>query len=207
MHECGNHPKMSSMTINTKRKSRDNDNKHQRLIQAARKVLRDRHFEDVTIPEIAQEAGVAVGTFYLYFKSKTQLLQGIALQFSADTENAVRSVVERKEALETLLESILDEVERVTTEYADVLHLLDFEAAYYTRRPDGHDPLALLRSTLEQQRLEGKLPADLDPDVTADLMDALTGRMVRGRLRTKDKAQASRYRSKVLKLMKVLLSD
>ena len=40
------------------------------LLKAARKVFRDNGFEGATIADIVREAGVAQGTFYIYYSSK-----------------------------------------------------------------------------------------------------------------------------------------
>jgi AcrR family transcriptional regulator len=40
------------------------------LLAAARKVFRNKGYEGATVAEIVEEAGVAQGTFYLYYPSK-----------------------------------------------------------------------------------------------------------------------------------------
>jgi AcrR family transcriptional regulator len=50
------------------------DDKRQRMIQAARKRFRYYGVKKTTMQEIARDAGVAVGTLYLYFKDKDDLL-------------------------------------------------------------------------------------------------------------------------------------
>ena len=46
-----------------------------RLLVAARKILEKRDFSDVTVANIAREAGVAVGSFYVYFKRKEDIVE------------------------------------------------------------------------------------------------------------------------------------
>ena len=48
-----------------------------KLIVAARKILDRKDFADVTVAEIAQEAGVAVGSFYVYFKRKEDIIEAL----------------------------------------------------------------------------------------------------------------------------------
>jgi AcrR family transcriptional regulator len=50
------------------------DNKRQRILEAARKRFRYYGARKTTMQEIAGDAGVAVGTLYLYFKDKDELL-------------------------------------------------------------------------------------------------------------------------------------
>ncbi len=46
-----------------------------RLLVAARKILSEREFADVSVADIAREAGVAVGSFYVYFKRKEDIVE------------------------------------------------------------------------------------------------------------------------------------
>ena len=50
------------------------DDKRQRILEAARKRFRYYGVRKTTMQEIARDAGVAVGTLYLYFKDKHDLL-------------------------------------------------------------------------------------------------------------------------------------
>ncbi len=51
-----------------------NANKYDQILKAAIKVFADRGFSQSTIAQIAQQAGVADGTIYLYFKNKDDIL-------------------------------------------------------------------------------------------------------------------------------------
>lgn len=48
------------------------------VIAAAEKLIAEKGFENVTIDDIAKEAGVAKGTFYTYFKRKEDVVGEIA---------------------------------------------------------------------------------------------------------------------------------
>lgn len=48
--------------------------KYQRILDAAIEVIAKKGFHNSRVAEIAQQAGVADGTIYLYFKSKEQIL-------------------------------------------------------------------------------------------------------------------------------------
>lgn len=50
------------------------DDKRRRILEAARKRFRHYGIKKTTMQEIAQDAGVAVGTLYLYFKDKDDLV-------------------------------------------------------------------------------------------------------------------------------------
>src|SRR5687767_7148753 len=45
---------------------------YDRLLEAAEELFSDRGFDDTQTPDIAERAGVSVGTFYRYFADKRQ---------------------------------------------------------------------------------------------------------------------------------------
>ena len=61
---------------------------------AARKVFLSRGFQDATIQEIAEKAGIAKGTVYLYYKSKDDLFAALllpGLEFLSEKFNALNA--------------------------------------------------------------------------------------------------------------------
>ena len=58
----------------TSKRRQKNNNKHQRIIQAAVKVFAQKGFYQAKVSEIARAAGVADGTIYLYFQNKDDML-------------------------------------------------------------------------------------------------------------------------------------
>ena len=57
-----------------KTKKKDKNNKYHLILEAAVKVFARQGFNQSTVAQIAQEAGVADGTIYLYFKNKDDIL-------------------------------------------------------------------------------------------------------------------------------------
>ena len=43
------------------------------LLEAARRVFAEKGFHEATVDDVAEEAGVAKGTVYLYYRSKRDL--------------------------------------------------------------------------------------------------------------------------------------
>jgi AcrR family transcriptional regulator len=54
--------------------------RRQKLIEAARGLLDEQPFQDITIAQIAATAGVAKGTTYLYFRTREELFCNLLLQ-------------------------------------------------------------------------------------------------------------------------------
>ena len=55
----------------------DTRSKRQAIIEAARKIFAMKGYEDTTIAEIAEDAGIAVGTVYLYFGNKRDIYTSV----------------------------------------------------------------------------------------------------------------------------------
>ncbi|HEY1351514.1 MAG TPA: helix-turn-helix domain-containing protein, partial [Ktedonobacteraceae bacterium] len=78
------------------------------LLKAAREVLAEKGFEAATISEIVARAGVAQGTFYLYFPSKISLVVTLAAELQESIERALHtSYAEAKNLGEMIDRSVL----------------------------------------------------------------------------------------------------
>jgi AcrR family transcriptional regulator len=63
--------------------------RRQRILQVATELLEAREYERIQIRDVADAAGVALGTLYRYFPSKEQLFANVLLDWSASYEAAV----------------------------------------------------------------------------------------------------------------------
>jgi AcrR family transcriptional regulator len=122
------------------------DDKRQRILEAARKRFRYYGVKKTTMQEVARDAGVAVGTLYLYFKDKDDLLV-------AGTEEYVTR--HRRQA-ETILASDASAADKMRR------YVLDRFRASQATRAGGHRHAAeLLREVLrlrpERRMEEGRM--------------------------------------------------
>jgi len=60
----------------------DTRSKRQAIIESARKIFAMKGYEDTTIAEIAEDAGIAVGTVYLYFGNKRDIYTSVSLDWA-----------------------------------------------------------------------------------------------------------------------------
>jgi len=75
--------------------------RQEEILDAARRVFAERGFKGTTIADVAEAAGIALGTIYLYFKSKDDLLAAlsqrlhdlIAGSFAGDPEATLDATV------------------------------------------------------------------------------------------------------------------
>src|SRR5215207_5655480 len=74
----------------------------ERILRAAEEVFGDRGFERASVAEIAGRAGVALGTFYIYFPDKKsafiELVDELGSRLRRDLGEATREVRGRLEA-------------------------------------------------------------------------------------------------------------
>ncbi len=71
-------------------------NKRERIIAAAAKLFGDKDYHDTTTAKIAESAGVAAGTIYIYFRSKEELLVAVFEEFLGKHMERLREGVERE---------------------------------------------------------------------------------------------------------------
>lgn len=72
------------------------DVRRKQLLDAARQLIVERGFDATTMSDVADAAGVAKGTVYLYFDSKADLLDGLQAQFWEQMMTIAREAVDRR---------------------------------------------------------------------------------------------------------------
>ncbi len=85
------------------------ERKKRRILQAATRLFIDQGYRKTSIDEVAQDAGVAKGTVYLYFKNKSDLLMhAIAAEkmaYMGDVLDILRSRGDHREKLRRYLQA------------------------------------------------------------------------------------------------------
>ena len=71
-------------------------NKKEKILAAARAVIAKKGFDKSTIKEIAESAGVAQGTPYLYFKNKEALFLELLLSFEKELDRIIDEAIRIK---------------------------------------------------------------------------------------------------------------
>lgn len=69
----------------------DTRDKRQAILHAARELFANQGYDDTTIAAVAQAAGVAVGTVYLYFASKHDILVDVCLALNGEIASVIQS--------------------------------------------------------------------------------------------------------------------
>jgi AcrR family transcriptional regulator len=152
-----------------------------RLLRAARKVFVEKGFDEASTHDVAREAGVSVGTIYVYFQNKDELIWA-----SIDTSN--REETEALLAETRAVGSITERLDRSFRGWWEGSIDLPGGPAFLTeawaaasRRPLIRDLMArrfergvMFNAVLLREGVErGELPADLDVDALARTFAAL----------------------------------
>lgn len=102
---------------------KDLDNKKSRLLYAAKEVFAEKGLEKATISEIVKKAGMAQGTFYLYFSSKKALIPALA----NDLLQTMLCEMQKEQVISTdvwdIFHNMITITFRVTNSYKEVLSL------------------------------------------------------------------------------------
>ena len=82
-------------------------NKRERIIASAGKLFGDKGYHNTTTAEIAEAAGVAAGTIYIYFSSKEELLVAVFEEFLGRHMERLREGVAREQTPEGKVKRLL----------------------------------------------------------------------------------------------------
>jgi AcrR family transcriptional regulator len=156
------------------------------IVDAARTVFAHRGFADGIMDEIAKEAGVAKGTLYLYFKSKTDIYKAV---LDHDMRTLKKSTLGRLDEAKGLREKIsafiLARLERAeaSREFFRIMDT-DSRALSYTRsqyRDWLTEPVLRLASAIEKASKKGEIRR-VDAEKAAWLIADVTRGTIQRRL-------------------------
>jgi AcrR family transcriptional regulator len=177
------------------------------ILDAARTVFLRDGYADAHMSDIAAEAGVAVGTLYLYFDSKEALTQALALRFFQKLCAAALPALEAIDSpagVSTFVHRMLGFARAgrdVVRLVHPVLHAAEDrdDPAWKSNGP--HRPaLTALISPVLAAKMDAGVMCRYDPDILADLLvSIMQGAIKRAVLADDD--DADRYAANVIALL------
>ncbi|WHY99284.1 TetR family transcriptional regulator [Peribacillus simplex] len=99
------------------------DGKYDKILKASIEVISEKGLDKTSISDIVKKAGVAQGTFYLYFSSKKALIPAIADNLLTITLEGIKENIQGKEKFWAVLEVVIDETFNITDAHKDVIVL------------------------------------------------------------------------------------
>lgn len=153
-------------------------NKKEKIVQSAIQVFTEKGVEKTTVSHIVKAAGIAQGTFYLYFPSKLSLMPAIAEVMVQLTLKTVIEAVEESASFDEQLKQFVDAIFAVNEEHHEIQamiysglasteHLKEWENVYA--------PMYQWVSTIVAKGQEqGAIRGNSHPDQLAKLIIGLT---------------------------------
>ena len=111
------------MTATRARRTESEPVRRAQLLKAARKIFRAKGYDGASVSEIVREAGVAQGTFYLYFPSKKAAAVSLRDGLMETMAQAVLSAIESGTSFDERLESLIAESFKIARRNADLFRL------------------------------------------------------------------------------------
>ena len=99
-------------------------NKKEMIVHAAIEVFREQGIEKTKISDIVKAAGIAQGTFYLYFPSKLSLMPAIAEVMVVKTMAIVQASVQESATFSVQIEQLVEAIFQVTHDYHEIQALI-----------------------------------------------------------------------------------
>jgi AcrR family transcriptional regulator len=151
------------------------------MLQAAETVMRAKGFDGATMQDIAAAAGCAVGTLYLHFKNKDEILGAILLKHGSVLKIDMIAAIERaSDPIEKLRIFISWHLEWIHhhPQIADILcnavpmRYYDFKAALRRLIPEEHSRMQEVElGILREAQAAGRIRRDIPAVALVELVD------------------------------------
>ncbi len=101
--------------------------KRQAIIEAARKIFAMKGYEDTTIAEIAEDAGIAVGTVYLYFGNKRDIYTSVSLDWAVSLAAVFEDPTIAALPIEQVPRAMIEATFRICHQDSDMMSLFQVD--------------------------------------------------------------------------------
>lgn len=157
------------------------DDKKAQIFSVAKKLFSERGFKDTNVAEITREAGVAVGTFYLYYSSKEKLFFDVFMEENLKLKQLCLDSLDYSASPQTIIEQML----RINMEGFATNPILRqwYQSNVYQkleqvfRKENAMDSMTFLYDVflvlVERWQAEGKMRRDIDSKMIMMLFAAI----------------------------------
>ena len=175
------------------------------LLDAARKVFKEKSYESATVSEIAAEAGLGKGTFYYYYPSKTAIATALRDGLMNRMAQAVQGSAQSKTTFEEKLESLVSTAFRMAGQNADLMKLAfvgadEMHMEFHSESAEHAAFLHVTTDLLVTADKQGELKS-IDPEIAARLILGLIQQAVIESFITGDIKDAQKLESGVKTLI------
>lgn len=151
--------------------------KRDNIVHAALKTFQENGIEKTKISDIVKEAGIAQGTFYLYFSSKLALMPAIAEVMVEKILTNVKDHVDDYEKCSVKMKQFVNAIFSGVRQYKEIHALIYSGLAsteYLNEWETVYEPIyEYTRTLLEDAQKAGEIRTSIQIDVTAKLIIGL----------------------------------
>ena len=149
--------------------------RREQILAAARAVFDEKGYELATVSEIVSRAGVAQGTFYLYFESKKDIVVALARRPMELVTQRLRAEISTAPSFEQALRIMVRTGFAVSRDYPDLCRLMHMgsDAVVEAKETAEGKDIRAMGVMMFQQAAESGQMEDIEPDIAFDLFHSL----------------------------------
>ncbi|MFD1386303.1 TetR family transcriptional regulator [Oceanobacillus oncorhynchi subsp. oncorhynchi] len=159
-------------------------NKKELILESAYQIFKEKGLEDTRVSQIVKEAGIAQGTFYLYYNSKMDVLRDLAQQIISNYTQYLTEHGDIEAGLDANLRLAIDRIFEVNQEdrtipsivYAGITRSGDIDKWRVIYRP----LYDLIADYLKAAKANGEIREDIHPDYYSEFVISLIESTARG---------------------------
>ncbi len=175
------------------------------LLAIAIDVFADRGLRAARHAEIAERAGVAVSTVFVYFPTRKALVEAVLAEVSRAFLEAIRKVHGQAGSCVEILEEATDQLPGLMQSHrSHVLVWLEWSSAVRNAtwpryRAFTEEVVAITRRTFERGQEQGVVPLEADPESLARLFASTSQSVARLLLGQVDESTVRRFQQTILR--------
>ena len=182
--------------------------KREAILDAARTLFAQKGYDETTIPEIAQAAGVAVGTVYLYFRNKYEVLTSVSVDLEATLAQVFRDPAFLRLPFEQVPRAMVEALFRVGRQEKAYMTLLQINVASseqisQQKKVNAQQLTQTIETFLRNAIAEGRL-APCDTEMYAQLLHLLGQAVLHQCFAVEDGEREELYRQTMIEFVERL---
>jgi AcrR family transcriptional regulator len=149
--------------------------RREQILSAARSVFKESGYESATISQIVKHAGVAQGTFYLYFDSKKSIVVELAQQPMADMAIRLQGILDGTESFAEILKKFVHlgfEVGQQNPDLCRLMHMSD-DGGRAIENLDSHAEVTQMAVGMFQQFMDRGEMVLMNAEVAAEMFKVI----------------------------------
>lgn len=151
--------------------------KDQRIVNSAIQLFKEKGIEQTKIADIVKKAGIAQGTFYLYFPSKMALMPAIAKVMVDNMFEAIQKNVDANATLIEKFEQLINTIFEMTRQHKELVVIIyaGLSASDYLKDwVDAYMPYyTWLTKVLNEAKKRGEIRVEIDTLSTSKMVFGL----------------------------------